>query len=129
MGPIQTALGQAMGAIGGAALVAKKLNEENEKERVKGQAAKEKADKGNKKAADQAVAEKALKTAQDKKLDSPKQILFDAASGEALGTSNEVASVLATQSLHNALSSKTRSRDKVRERKQMLAKRKLARQQ
>lgn len=122
MGPIQTAIGQALGAVSGAALVGKKLNEEDAKQNSKEEGAKE-----AKNGADGNVAAKAIKTAQDKKIDSPKQLYFWGDSEEPLGTSNEVAYVLANQSLHNAISSKQRSRDKVRERKQMLAKRKLVR--
>lgn len=121
MGPIQTAIGQALGAVGGAALVGKKLYEGNE-----GQAPKKEGDKKPEKAEDTSAAAKALKTAQDKKLDAPKQLYFWGNTEEPLATSNEIASLLATQSLGNAISSKKRSRDKVRERKQMLMKRKLA---
>ena len=116
MGLIQTAIGQALGAVGGAALVAKKLNEEDERQAAKEKAAKEKKSK---------LAAKTIKTAQDKKIDSPKQLYFADGSAEPLGSSNEVATVLATHSLQNATESKKRSRDKVRERKQMLMKRKL----
>lgn len=118
MGPIQTAIGQALGAVGAAALVGKKLNEEDEKQAAKEKAAKESEEKKKAK-----LAAKAIKTAQDKKIDSPKQVYFK--EDEPLATSNEMASVLANQSLHNALNSKARSRDKVRARKQMLMKRKL----
>lgn len=120
MGPIQTALGQALGAAGGAALVGKKLYEGNEK-----QTTKEEGTEKPKEAEDTSAAKKALKTAQDKKIDSPKQLYFWGGSEEPLATSNEIASLLASQSLHNATTAKTRARDKVRERKQMLMKRKL----
>ena len=127
MGPFQTAIGQALGAIGGAALVAKNINEENTKE----QAAEEKAnqrDAEKKAKADSKkhlISAKAVKTAQNRKIDSPTSVYFWGE--EPLATSSEMATVLSTQSLFNATSSKKRSRDKVRERKQMLAKRALAR--
>lgn len=120
MGPIQTALGQALGAVAGAALAGKKVYEKNER-----QASKEEGTEKPKEARDTSAAKKALKTAQDKKIDSPKQLYFWGGSEEPLATSNEIASLLASQSLHNATTAKTRARDKVRERKQMLMKRKL----
>lgn len=140
MGPIQTAIGQAMGAIGGAAILGKKMQENGEK--TKGQAAEKKQDKGaatsknivlskadenTEKGQKMSSASKALKTAQDKKIDSPRQIYFWGQDPEPLATSSELASVLANVSLQNATSSKSRSRNKVRERKQALMKRKLAR--
>lgn len=120
-GIIQTALGQALGSVGAAALLGKQLYE--------GQAAEEKGIEGAKKekteeSSKKTVAE-ALKNAQKSKIDSPKQLYF-AEDGTPLATSNELASALSTQSLHNSLSAKKRARDKVRARKQMLMKRKLA---
>ena len=126
MGPIQTAIGQALGVVGGAAVAAKKLNEKNEKQAAQeqtNQAAEKKEVQGN----NEQVVSKAIKTAQDKKIDSPKQVYFWGDTEEAIGTSNEIAYVLSQQSLHNARNSKMRSRDIVRKRKQELAKRKLAR--
>ena len=95
MGPIQTAIGQALGAVGGGILVGKKIEENVKKEEAKGteeQAREEERAKTE-------LVKKALKTAQDKKIDSPKQIYFSAASEEPIASSNEMASVLATQSL------------------------------
>lgn len=120
MGPIQTAIGQLMGVVGASAVAAKKMQNENERQTAK--------EAGAEKAEDQARAaalNKALKIAQEKKIDSPKQVYFWGDSENAIGTSNEIASVLSTQSLSNATASKRRARDKVRERKQMLEKRKL----
>lgn len=123
MGPIQTAISQALGSIAGAAIAGKSQHEKE----TKRQAAEEKADaKAEKKEASSPVS-KALKTAQDRKIDSPKQIYFWGQDPEPLATSSELASVLANTSLQNATSSKSRSRNKVRERKQALMKRKLAR--
>ena len=115
MGPIQTLIGKALAASGGAIAFGKKSNE-NE-----GQTPEE-----QEKETQSSLAAKAVKTAQDKKIDSPKSVYFWGNTEEALGTSSEVASVLATQSLHNATSSKTRARDKVRARKQELIRRKVA---
>lgn len=126
MGPIQTAIGQALGVVGGAAVAAKKLNEKNEKQAAQEQtneaAAKKEVQSNN-----EQVVSRAIKTAQDKQIDSPKQVYFWGDTEEAIGTSNEIAYVLSQQSLHNARNSKMRSRDIVRRRKQELAKRKLAR--
>ena len=123
MGPIQTAISQALGSLAGAAIAGKSQHEKE----TKRQAAEEKADaKAEKKEASSPVS-KALKTAQDRKIDSPKQIYFWGQDPEPLATSSELASVLANTSLQNATSSKSRSRNKVRERKQALMKRKLAR--
>lgn len=123
MGPIQTAISQALGSLAGAAIAGKSQYEKE----TKRQAAEEKADaKAEKKEASSPVS-KALRTAQDRKIDSPKQIYFWGQDPEPLATSSELASVLANTSLQNATSSKSRSRNKVRERKQALMKRKLAR--
>ena len=120
MGPIQTAISKAMGAVGGAAVLGAKLNEKNE-----GQAAKEATTQTEEKDKKKDVIAKTVKTAQDKKIASPKQVYFWGDSEEPLGTSSEVAYVLSNVSLHNATSSKRRARNKVRERKAMLMKRKL----
>lgn len=125
MGPIQTAIGQAMSAIGGAAVLGKKMQENAEK--TEGQAANKATTAENEKAKGPSPVAKAIKTAQDKKLDSPRQIYFWGQDPEPLATSSELASVLANTSLQNATSSKSRARNKVRERKQALMKRKLAR--
>lgn len=140
MGLIQTAIGQAMGAIGGAAVLGKKMQEDAEK--AEGQAAEEKQDKGaantkdivlskadenTEKGQKMSSTSKALKTAQDKKIDSPRQIYFWGQDPEPLATSSELASVLATTSLQNATAAKSRAREKVRARKQELMKRKLSR--
>lgn len=117
MGPIQTLIGKALAVSGGAIAFGKKSNE-NENE---GQTPEE-----QEKEAQSSLAAKTVKTAQDKKIDSPKSVYFWGNTEEALGTSSEVASVLATQSLHNAATSKTRARDKVRARKQELIRRKVA---
>ncbi len=128
MGPIQTAIGQALGIVGGSAVAVKKLNERNEEQTVQEQATQGNAPEKAKSYHEEAI-KRAVKTAQDKRLDSPKQVYFWQDTDEAVGTSNEIAYVLSQQSLHNALSSKKRSRDIVRRRKQEIAKRKLARKE
>ena len=125
MGPIQTAIGQAMGAIGGAAVLGKKMQEDAEK--AERQAAKKATTKENEKAKGPSPMAKAIKTAQDKKLDSPKQVYFWGQDPEPLATSSELASVLANTSLQNATAAKGRAREKVRARRQALMKRKLGR--
>ena len=124
MGPIQTALGQAMGAAAGAVVAGKKLYEKNEGQTAKEVSAQE-AEDSKTKASNEEAAKRAIKTAQDKRIDSPKQVYFWGDTEEAIGTSNEIAYVLSQQSLHNSLSSKKRARDAVRRRKQALARRKL----
>ena len=124
MGPIQTAIGQAMGAAAGAVVAGKKLYEKNEKQAAKEVSAQE-AEDSKAKTSNEEAAKKAIKTAQDKKIDSPKQVYFWGNTEEAIGTSNEIAYVLSQQSLHNSLSSKKRDRNAVRRRKQELARRKL----
>ena len=123
-GPIQTAIGQMLGSALGLVGASRKIYEDNE-----GQAAQEKGSEGAKKEeakkSDQKAIAKALKIAQQNKIDSPKQIYLSE-DETPIATSEELASVLSSQSLGNALSSKKRARDKVRERKAMLAKRKLA---
>lgn len=123
MGPIQTAISQALGSLAGAAIAGKSQHEKE----TKRQAAEEKGDSEATEKKTASPLSKALKTAQDRKIDSPKQIYFWGQDPEPLATSSELASVLANTSLQNATSSKSRSRNKVRERKQALMKRKLAR--
>lgn len=120
MGPIQTAIGRALGAGAAIAAIGKKLNEDE------GQVAEKKPDEESEKKAKASAMAKALKTAQEKKIDSPKQLFFWGEDSEPLATSNEMASAISTVALHNAVSSKTRARDKVRLRRQKLAARKLA---
>ena len=119
MGPIQTAIGQMLGAVGGAAVLGKKLNEKNEK-----QAAKEQTNQEEQAAKDKKTLNKAIAAAQQSQLDKlNKQVYL--LGKEPIGTSSEMASVLSSQSLQNATSSKSRAREKVRARKQALMKRKL----
>lgn len=123
-GPIQTAIGRMLGVAGAAAAAGIIENEKNEGQTAKEQAgAKAKAAKAEK--SNEEAVKKAIKTAQDKKLDNPKQLYFWGNTDEAVGTSNEIAYVLAQQSLSNAQTARMRSRDAVRKRKQQLMKRKL----
>ena len=120
MGPIQTALGQALGSVGAAALVGKKQYERQiaeEKRDAKEEAREaEKAAKADEKAKKEAA--KALKAAQKNKIDSPKQVYFLEGEEEPLATSSEIAIVLSTQSLHNALSAKARTKSSIEARRQ-----------
>lgn len=104
MGPIQTALGQALGAVGGATLMAKKMYD-NE-----GQVIQKETTEETTKKEDAETAAKVVKVAQDKKLAQPKQIIYDIASGAPLATSGEMASLLSRVSYANALNSKQRSK-------------------
>lgn len=123
-GPIQTAIGQMLGSALGLVGASKKAYEKNER-----QATQEKGDQGTEekksKEGDPKAVAKALKLAQQNKIDSPKQIYFSE-DETPIATSEEMASVLASQSLGNALSSKERTRNKVKERKAILASRKPA---
>lgn len=146
MGPIQTAIGQMLGVAGGVAVAAKKMKNENERQARKEEPSsgasaevEEKVKKSDKPALktpeeinaekkerrrievgmDQAMSE-AMKVAQLYGIDTPRQLYFSSKSRVPLATSYELASVLSSQSLHNASTSKKRARDKVRARKQML---------
>lgn len=122
MGPIQTAIGQLLGAVGGATLAGSKLANENER-----QAAKQERAQTKEAGKDSDAVAKAIKTAQQNKIDSPQTVYFWGNSEEAIGTADQIASVLSMQATHNATSSKKRSRDIVRERKKKLMARKLER--
>ena len=118
MGPIQTLIGKALAVTGGAIAFGKKENENEEQ--VKQEAEQEKASS--------AMAAKAVKTAQDKKVAKPKLLYFDEKGTEPLATSGEMASVLSHVSLSSAISSKTRGRKKYEARLAYIKKRTLKRE-
>ena len=120
-GPIQKAMSELVSTGAVAAGISSKINE-NERQALKQEGAK--ADKAPEE--DKTVA-KAIKTAQQKKIDSPQTVYFWGNSEEAVGTSDQIASVLSMQATHNATSSKRRAREIVRERKKKLIARKLER--
>lgn len=111
-GPIQTAIGQALGAVAAVSAVGKNLNE-NEKQTAKKQTAeaakaKEAEAKAGQSKAISEIAE-TLKSMQQKGFASPLEVIFNQG-GEPLATSSEAASVVATQSLNNIMESKKRSK-------------------
>jgi hypothetical protein len=122
-GPIQSAIGQMLGSALGLVGASRKTYEENERQAAKKErdAQKEAAKNKNASSPDQVVA-KTLKAAQDKKIESPKKYVFDE-NGQLLANYSEVASVMASQSLANALDAKARQKAKFDERKAAIAKR------
>ena len=122
-GPIQSAIGQMLGSALGLVGASRKTYEENERQAAKKERAAQKEAAKNKNASspDQVVA-KTLKTAQDKKIEYPKKYVFDE-NGQLLANYSEVASVMASQSLANALDAKARQKAKFDERKAAITKR------
>ena len=109
MGPIQTALGQALTAVGGAAIVGKKIADERAERQVAEKQEKE-AKEGEARA--KAMAE-ALSQAVSYKISEP---IYFAKSGEPLATTNEMAALVADTSLMNFRSAKDRTRESIKAR-------------
>ena len=116
-GPIQSAIGQALGAIGGAAALGKKLYEENEGQALKEERAEEEK-KAKTESKDQTV-KKALQKAQDFRIESPKKYLFDEG-GNLIANYSELASVMASQSLANELQARSRQKAAFERRKEAI---------
>lgn len=130
-GPIQTAINQILGSVAGGIALGKKLkNDEGQADKKKQEISEEQAE-GDKEAAAVATeadliglgasetAAKAYRLAQERGTASPERIVFDE-NGKPLATYNEIASLLASQSLSNSYTSKLRSKQAVKIRKQML---------
>lgn len=135
MGAIQTALGQLLGAAGAAVGAGRKIHEKAkgqalQKEEVK--AATETAEKAEQKEASAIATEadlrmlgaspdaaKAYRLAQERGTASPKRIVFDE-KGKPLATYEEIAELLAGDSLGNTFTSRLRSKNAVAERKKIL---------
>ena len=104
MAGIQTAIAQAMGAIGGAALVGKGVAEDAAEK----QAEQEEKRKAIQKAAEKSAVAQALKMAASyQKISDP---IYFWKNEEPLATSEELASVVAEQSVYNKLDSKKRTK-------------------
>ena len=134
-GPIQTALGQALGAFAGAAALGKKLandekqaderqiKQEKKAAQIEAEESKEaaavatEADLINLGASEEAA--KAFRLAQERGTGKPDRILFDE-KGKAIATYNEVASLLSKQSLENSYSARLRSKNSMKIRRQLL---------
>ena len=107
-GPIQTAISQALGSLAGAVIAGKKTYEKNER-----QIEQKEAEQETSKAAE------AYKTAQQKGLTSPEDIIFDK-KGQALATYEELASIMAKQSMSNFSDSRKRSKESIQARRDFL---------
>ena len=110
-GLIQTALGQLLGAVGGAVVAGKKLYEKHEGQAL--QEEEEKSDKGSSEVA------KTYKIAQEKGITAPEKIIFDE-KGTPLATKAELAELMAKQSLSDSFSARKKGSDKIAARKKEL---------
>ena len=135
MGPIQTALNKLVGAVSGAVVGGAKLkehegqiaaqeeqarvkkNEAAAEERKEARAVATEADLQNLGASE--VEAKAFRLAQERGLADPKRIIYDEA-GKPIATYEEMANLLADQSLTGTLSSRLRGKNAVKFRKQLL---------
>jgi len=135
MGPIQTALNKLVGAVSGAVVGGAKLkehegqiaaqeeqarvkkNEAAAEERKEARAVATEADLQNLGASE--VEAKAFRLAQERGLADPKRIIYDEA-GKPIATYEEMANLLADQSLTGTLSSRLRGKNAVKVRKQLL---------
>ena len=135
MGPIQTALNKLVGAVSGAVVGGAKFkqhegqiaaqeeqarikkNEAAAKERKEAKAVATEADLQNLGASE--IEAKAFRLAQERGLADPKRIIYDEA-GKPIATYEEMANLLADQSLTGTLSSRLRGKDAVKVRKQLL---------
>ena len=135
MGPIQTALNKLVGAVSGAVVGGAKLkehegqiaaqeeqarvkkNEAAAEERKEARAVATEADLQNLGASE--VEAKAFRLAQERGLADPKRIIYDEA-GKTIATYEEMANLLADQSLTGTLSSRLRGKNAVKFRKQLL---------
>lgn len=125
-GPIQSAIGSLLGSVGAAAALGKKLYDEGQAPKEKGDQKEQKA-KAEKPMDQNKVIAKTLKMAQDKKLESPKNYIFDE-KGSLLANYSEVASILARQRLSNAIEARKQVRHRFN-RKQEALRKKLERRQ
>ena len=107
-GPIQSAIGSLLGSVGAAAALGKKLYDEGQAPQKEGDQKEQKA-KAEKPMDQNKVIAKTLKMAQDKKLESPKNYIFDE-KGSLLANYSEVASVLARQRKGNLLEARKQAR-------------------
>ena len=134
MGPIQTAMNKLVGAVSGAVVGGAKFkeherqiaaqaeqariekNEAAAEERKEAKAVATEADLRNLGASE--IEAKAYRLAQERGLADPKRIIYDEA-GKPLATYEEMATLLADQSLTGTLSSRLRGKNAVKFRKQL----------
>ena len=135
MGPIQTALNKLVGAVSGAVVGGAKFKEHERQiaaqeeqarveknkaaaeERKEARAVATEADLQNLGASE--IEAKAFRLAQERGLADPKRIIYDEA-GKPIATYEEMANLLADQSLTGTLSSRLRGKNAVKFRKQLL---------
>ena len=135
MGPIQTAMNKLVGAVSGAVVGGAKFkeherqiaaqeeqarvekNEAAAEERKEARAVATEADLQNLGASE--IEAKAFRLAQERGLADPKRIIYDEA-GKPIATYEEMANLLADQSLTGTLSSRLRGKNAVKFRKQLL---------
>ena len=135
MGPIQTAMNKLVGAVSGAVVGGAKFkqherqiaaqeeqarvekNEAAAEERKEARAVATEADLQNLGASE--IEAKAYRLAQERGLADPKRIIYDEA-GKPIATYEEMANLLADQSLTGTLSSRLRGKNAVKLRKQLL---------
>lgn len=135
MGPIQTAMNKLVGAVSGAVVGGAKFkqherqiaaqeeqarvkkNEAAAEERKEARAVATEADLQNLGASE--IEAKAFRLAQERGLANPKRIIYDDA-GKPIATYEEMANLLADQSLTGTLSSRLRGKNAVKFRKQLL---------
>ena len=135
MGPIQTAINKLVGAVSGAVVGGAKFkeherqiaaqeeqarvekNEAAAEERKEARAVATEADLQNLGASE--IEAKAYRLAQERGLADPKRIIYDEA-GKPIATYEEMANLLADQSLTGTLSSRLRGKNAVKFRKQLL---------
>lgn len=124
MGLIQTAIGQALASLTGAAAIGKKAYEKHEGQVGKKEAEEKEAEAVALEADLQVqgaseVAAKAYRLAQERGMVSPERIIFDE-SGKPLATYSEMAEILAKQGQMNSYSGRLKGKRAVEERKKLL---------
>ena len=127
-GPLQTAIGQVLGAVGATALIGKKLSNDERQVREKEAKLAEKAEKEAKKSQkkDSEIVSKTINEAQKKKLAS--SVIFDK-QGKPLATYEELAELLSSQKTSSTLASSLRSMVATQERRKVLMQRKQEKEQ
>lgn len=125
-GPIQTAIGQTLAALAGAASLSKKFINANDRQAGEKENFEAKAETAKASAAPEAKEEinagdaaKAYRIAQERGTASPEKIIFDE-KGKPLATYNELATLISRQSMGNSESAKMRSRAAIKSRKEFL---------
>ena len=132
MGPIQTAIGQMLGAASATAIVGKKLNEDARQAREEETKLAEKeakaAQKKDKSKKEDEIVSKALLEAQQNGTASPSSIIFDK-SGKPLATYQEMAELLSSQRMDSTLTARLRTMVATQERRKILEAKKKEREE